>query len=132
MKIAVDAMGGDFAPRSIVEGAVLAARGHGVPVILVGEEKTIRQEAAKYPGSDALPLTFVHASEAVGMDESPLTPIRKKKDSSIKVAFDLLKEGEVSGVGSAGNSGAVMATAVFLLEKLVDRPAIGAIFPTLK
>ena len=134
MKIAVDAMGGDFAPRSIVEGAVLAAQEHGVPVVLVGEEKTIREEAAKYPGSDSLPLTFVHASEAVGMDESPLTPIRKKKDSSIKVAFDLLKRGEASAVVSAGNSGAVLATAVFVLEKLtgVDRPAIGTMFPTLK
>ena len=134
MRIAIDAMGGDFAPRSIVEGAILAAREHGIPVVLVGEEKTIRQEAAMVSGSDSLPLTFVHASEAVGMDESPLTAIRKKKDSSIKVAFDLLKKGEVSAVVSAGNSGAVLATAVFVLEKLtgVDRPAIGTIFPTLK
>ena len=77
---------------------------------------------------------MVHASEVVGMDESPLTPIRKKKDSSIKVAFDLLKKGEASALVSAGNSGAVLATAVFVLEKLkgVDRPAIGTIFPTLK
>src|SRR3972149_9632848 len=118
MKIAVDAMGGDFAPQSIVEGAVLAAREHKIPVMLVGEEKTIRQEAAKYPDSESLPITFVHASEVVGMDESPLTPIRKKKDSSIKVAFDMLKKGEASAVGSAGNSGAVLATAVFVLEKL--------------
>ena len=134
MKIAVDAMGGDFAPRNIVEGAVLAAREHGIPVTLVGEEKILCQEAARYQGSDSLPLTFVHASEVVGMDESPLTPIRKKKDSSIKVAFDLLKKGEASAVVSAGNSGAVLATAVFVLEKLngVDRPAIGTIFPTLK
>ncbi|MBM4330249.1 MAG: phosphate acyltransferase PlsX [Deltaproteobacteria bacterium] len=134
MKIAVDAMGGDFAPQSIVEGAVLAAGEHGIHVALVGDEKIIRREAAKYPGSNSLPLTFVHASEAVGMDESPLTPIRKKKDSSIKVAFDLLKKGEASSVVSAGNSGAVLATAVFILDKLpgVDRPAIGTIFPTLK
>jgi phosphate acyltransferase len=132
MRIAVDAMGGDFAPQSIVEGAVLAAREHGVPVVLVGDEKIVRQEVAKYPGTESLPITYVHASEAVGMDESPLTPIRKKKDSSIKVAFDLLKEGGASAVVSAGNSGAVLASAVFLLEKLVDRPAIGTILPTLK
>jgi phosphate acyltransferase len=134
MKIALDAMGGDFAPQNIVEGAVLAAREHGVPVILVGEETIVRQEVAKYPGSESLPLTFVHASEAVGMDESPLTPIRKKKDSSIKVAFDLVKKGQTPAVVSAGNSGAVLATAVFVLDKLngVDRPAIGTIFPTLK
>jgi glycerol-3-phosphate acyltransferase PlsX len=134
MKIALDAMGGDFAPQSIVEGGVLAAREFKIPVMLVGDEKTLRQEAAKYPDSESLPLTFVHASEVVGMDESPLTPIRKKKDSSIKVAFDMLKKGEASAVVSAGNSGAVLATAVFVLEKLngVDRPAIGTILPTLK
>ena len=134
MKIAVDAMGGDFAPRNIVEGALLAAREHGVPVVLVGEEKATRREAERCGGSDSLPLTFIQASEVVGMDESPLAAIRKKKDSSIKVAFDLLKRGEVSGVVSAGNSGAVLATAVYVLGKLkgVDRPAIGTIFPTLK
>jgi len=134
MKIAVDAMGGDFAPRNVVEGAVWAAREYGVPVILVGDEKVVRAEMARHPGSDSLPLTVVHASEAVAMDESPLTPIRKKKDSSIKIAFDLLKKGEAEAVVSAGNSGAVLATAVFVLEKLkgVDRPAIGTIFPTLK
>jgi glycerol-3-phosphate acyltransferase PlsX len=134
MKIAVDAMGGDFAPQSIVEGALQAAREHAIPVILVGKEKVIRQEVARYPDGDTLPLTFVNASEAVGMDESPLTPIRKKKDSSIKVAFDLVKKKEAAAVVSAGNSGAVLATAVFILEKLkgVDRPAIGTIFPTLK
>lgn len=134
MKIAVDAMGGDFAPRNIVEGAVLAAREHSIPVLLVGDQEVIRKELSRYPGSDSLPLTLAHASEAVGMDESPLTPIRKKKDSSIKVAFDLLRKGEASALVSAGNSGAVLATAVLVLEKLkgVDRPAIGTIFPTLK
>ena len=134
MKIAVDAMGGDFAPQNIVEGAVLAAREYGVSVVLVGNQEAVRKEMARYPGSDSLPLTVVHASEAVGMDESPLTPIRKKKDSSIKVAYDLVKKGEAAALFSAGNSGAVLATAVFVLEKLkgVDRPAIGTIFPTLK
>jgi glycerol-3-phosphate acyltransferase PlsX len=134
MKIAVDAMGGDFAPQAIVEGAVLAAREYGVPVVLVGDQKVVRGEIARHPGSDSLPLTVVHASEAVGMDESPLTPIRRKKDSSIKVAFDLVKKGEAAALFSAGNSGAVLATAVFVLGKLkgVDRPAIGTIFPTLK
>lgn len=134
MKIAVDAMGGDFAPQNIVEGAVLAAREYGVPVVLVGNQEVVRREMARHPGGDSLPLTVVHASEAVGMDESPLTPIRKKKDSSIKVAYDLVKKGEAAALFSAGNSGAVLATAVFVLEKVkgVDRPAIGTIFPTLK
>ncbi len=134
MKIAVDAMGGDFAPQNIVEGAHLAAREYGIAVVLVGDQEMVRKELARHPGSDSLPLTVVHASEAVGMDESPLTPIRKKKDSSIKVAYDLVKKGEAGALFSAGNSGAVLATAVFVLEKLkgVDRPAIGTIFPTLK
>ena len=134
MKIAVDAMGGDFAPQTIVEGAVLAAREFGVPVVLVGDQEAVRKEMARHPGSDSLPLTVVHASEAVGMGESPLTPIRKKKDSSIKVAYDLVKKGEAAALFSAGNSGAVLATAVFVLDKLkgVDRPAIGTVFPTLK
>jgi len=134
MKIAVDAMGGDFAPANIVEGAVLAAREYGIPVVLVGDQKVVQGEIARHPGADSLPLTVVHASEAVGMDESPLTPIRRKKDSSIKVAFDLVKKGEAAALFSAGNSGAVLATAVFVLGKLkgVDRPAIGTIFPTLK
>jgi glycerol-3-phosphate acyltransferase PlsX len=134
MKIAVDAMGGDFAPQSIVEGAVLAAREYGIPVVLVGDQKAVQGEIARHPGADSLPLTVVHASEAVGMDESPLTPIRRKKDSSIKVAFDLVKKGEAAALFSAGNSGAVLATAIFVLGKLkgVDRPAIGTIFPTLK
>ena len=134
MKIAVDAMGGDFAPRNIVEGAYLAAQEYGVPVVLVGDQEIVRKEIARHPGADSLPLTVVHASEAVGMDESPLTPIRKKKDSSIKIAYELVKKGEAAALFSAGNSGAVLATAVFVLEKLkgVDRPAIGTIFPTLK
>jgi phosphate acyltransferase len=134
MKIAVDAMGGDFAPRNAVQGAVQAAQEFGIPVALVGPESLIRQEVERIPGSQSLPISFYHASETVGMDEAPLTPIRKKKDSSIKVAFDLLKKGEVSGVFSAGNSGAVLATAVFVLDKLggVDRPAIGTAFPTSK
>jgi glycerol-3-phosphate acyltransferase PlsX len=134
MKIAVDAMGGDFAPQNIVEGAYLAAQEYGVPVVLVGDQEIVRKEISRHPGADSLPLTVVHASEAVGMDESPLTPIRKKKDSSIKIAYDLVKKGEAAALFSAGNSGAVLATAVFVLEKLkgVDRPAIGTIFPTLK
>ena len=79
MKIAVDAMGGDFAPQNIVEGAVLAAREYGVPVVLVGDQKAVREELARYPGSDSLPLTVVHASEAVGMDESPADPHPEKE-----------------------------------------------------
>lgn len=134
MKIVVDAMGGDFAPQNIVEGALLAAQEHGIEVVLVGDEEKIKTLVCQHPQSAALPISFVHASEVIGMEESPLAALRKKKDSSIKVAFDLLKKGEASALVSAGNSGAVLAAAVLTLDKLsgVDRPAIGTIFPTLK
>lgn len=134
LKIVVDAMGGDFAPQNIVEGALLAAQEHKIPIILVGDKDKIQTLKEHFPANKDLPISIAHASEVVGMDESPLAAIRKKKDSSIKVAFDLLKKGDGSALVSAGNSGAVLAAAVFTIEKLngVDRPAIGTIFPTLR
>jgi glycerol-3-phosphate acyltransferase PlsX len=133
MKIAVDAMGGDFAPQLVVEGAVLAAKQHGVKVVLVGDEDEVSKELARYPTSK-LPIYIHHAPLVVAMHDSPSTVIRRMKDTSIKVAFDLAKEGQVNGVVSAGNSGAAMALAMFILKKLegVERPAIATIHPTPK
>jgi glycerol-3-phosphate acyltransferase PlsX len=133
MKIAVDAMGGDFAPQLVVEGAVLAAKQHGVKVVLVGDEDQVSKELARYPTSK-LPIYIHHAPLVVAMHDSPSTVIRRMKDTSIKVAFDLAKEGQVNGVVSAGNSGAAMALAMFILKKLegVERPAIATIHPTPK
>jgi glycerol-3-phosphate acyltransferase PlsX len=133
MKIAVDAMGGDFAPHNIVEGAFLAAKKHGVKVILVGDEDQISKELAKYPTSK-LPIYIHHAPFVVAMHDSPSTVIRRMKDTSIKVALDLVKEAQVSGVVSAGNSGAAMALAMYILKKLegVERPAIATIHPSTK
>jgi glycerol-3-phosphate acyltransferase PlsX len=108
MKIAVDAMGGDFAPQAIVEGAFLAAKNHGVRVILVGDEDQVSKELSKYPTSK-LPIYIHHAPHVVAMHDSPSVVIRRMKDTSIKVAIELAKEGEASGVVSAGNSGATMA-----------------------
>jgi glycerol-3-phosphate acyltransferase PlsX len=133
MKIAVDAMGGDFAPQLVVEGAVLAAKQYGAKVVLVGDEDQVSKELARYPTSK-LPIYIHHAPFVVAMHDSPSTVIRRMKDTSIKVALDLVKEGQVNGVVSAGNSGAAMALAMFILKKLegVERPAIATIHPTPK
>jgi glycerol-3-phosphate acyltransferase PlsX len=133
MKIAVDAMGGDFAPQTIVEGAVWASKRHGVKVVLVGDEDKVSKELSKYPTSK-LPIYIQHAPHVVAMHDSPSVVVRRMKDTSIKIALDLAKEGQVSGVVSAGNSGAAMALAMYIFKKLegVDRPAIATIHPTLK
>ena len=132
MKIAVDAMGGDFAPQKIVEGAYLAAKQHGVKVVLVGDEDQVSKELSKYPTSK-LPIFIHHAPYVVAMHDSPSAVIRRMKDTSIKVAIDLAKGGQVNGVVSAGNSGAAMGLAMFILKKLegVERPAIATIHPTM-
>ena len=131
MKIAVDAMGGDFAPQAIVEGAYLAAKNHGVRVILVGDEDQVSKELSKYPTSK-LPIYLHHAPHVVAMHDSPSVVIRRMRDTSIKVAIDLSREGEATGIVSAGNSGAAMALAMYLFKKLegVDRPAIATTHPT--
>lgn len=133
MKIAVDAMGGDFAPRAIVEGAVLASKKFGMKVVLVGDEDQVGKELSKYPTSK-LSIYIHHAPHVVAMHDSPSGVIRKMKDTSIKVAIDLAKEGQVNGVVSAGNSGATMGLAMYIFKKLegVDRPAIATMHPTPK
>src|SRR6185369_12431934 len=113
LPVAVDAMGGDHAPSAIVEGAINAAR-RGLPVVLVGPEATVREELARHR-ADALPVTVQHASEVVAMDDHPGQAMRRKKDNSIRVCFELVKRGEACGMVSAGNSGAVMAGAIFVL-----------------
>jgi glycerol-3-phosphate acyltransferase PlsX len=133
MKIALDAMGGDDAPASIVAGAVQAAKAYGIEIVLVGEESAVRREVARH-GGQGLPLSVVHAPQTVTMHESPSSVVRKKRNSSIWMAADLVKQGKASAVISAGNTGAAMATALFLLGPLrgVERPAIMTILPTLK
>jgi glycerol-3-phosphate acyltransferase PlsX len=128
--IALDAMGGDHAPAVTVEGAVRAARELGLEIALVGREDEIRRELAKYKIS-GLKLRIVHASEVVEMAEHPAQAVRQKKDSSIRRAMELVKRGEAGGVFSAGNSGAVMAAALFVLGRIegVHRPALAAVFP---
>jgi glycerol-3-phosphate acyltransferase PlsX len=132
-KIAVDAMGGDHAPHATVEGAVLATREFGIPVILVGDEDKIRRELLSYE-VDNLPLEIKHTSEVVEMDETPTSAIKKKRDSSLRVAFELVKCRDAHAVVSAGNSGAALAAALFVLRRLkgIERPAINTVIPTLR
>ncbi|MBI5194050.1 MAG: phosphate acyltransferase PlsX [Nitrospirae bacterium] len=132
MKIALDAMGGDSSPSAEVEGAILAARAFNTEIVLVGDEKLIRAELEKHKTAN-LPLSIHHASQRIEMHESPASALRRKKDSSIVVATNLVKEGKVSAVVSAGNTGATMAAGFFILGpvKGVERPAIATILPTL-
>ena len=131
--IAVDAMGGDNAPRPEVEGSVLAARELGVRVILVGQPNVVRAELAKHAAPN-LPIEIVPASEVITMHDHPAQAFRRKKDSSIHVATRLVREAKADGVVSAGNTGAVMTVARFLLGTLesVDRVALAAPFPNAK
>ena len=127
-------MGGDYAPAVNIEGAIETVNDfEDIDVILVGDESSIERElgSKRYPPNR---ISIKHASQIVGMDESPAAAIRKKKDSSIRRACELVKNGEADAFVSAGHSGVVMATALLLLgtSKSVDRPAIAAIMPTLK
>lgn len=133
IKIAVDAMGSDHAPVVEVEGAVQAASQLGVPIVLVGQESLVRPLLARHDTA-SLPIEVVHASEVVTMQDSPTVAVRRKKDSSIRIAESLMRDGKVSGVVSAGNTGAVMATAKFVVGTLavVDRPALSTVLPTQK
>jgi glycerol-3-phosphate acyltransferase PlsX len=133
MKIALDAMGGDDAPAAVVEGAVLAARELDVEIVLVGDEKEIQKELSRYP-AQGLPLSVHHAPQRVDMHESPSSVVRKKRDSSIWIATELVQKSQAVAVISAGNTGASMATALFILGSLVgvERPAIATSLPTLK
>jgi phosphate acyltransferase len=131
--IALDAMGGDHAPANPVAGAILAVRELGSRVILVGRQDEIETELSRFGPRDPS-IAIVHASEAVGMDESPGLALRRKKDSSLRVAANLVHEGKADALVSAGNSGAVMATAMFVLGTVegVDRPALAAVVPNLR
>ncbi len=132
MAVALDAMGGDHGPAVLVEGAVEAAREFGTAIVLVGEEEVLAAELDRQGGA-SLPIEIHHASQVVGMDESPAESLRRKKDSTIKVAFDLVKRGAASAVVSAGNSGATLATALVTLGRFSGvRPAIATVMPTLK
>ena len=131
--IAVDAMGGDHAPRAEVEGAILAARELGVRIVLVGIEATVRQELSRH-GHRGLPIEVVNATDVITMSDSPSQAFRRKKESSVHVAARLVRDGKAEALVSAGNTGAVMTVSRFVLGTLaaVDRPALAAAFPNMK
>lgn len=130
--IALDAMGGDHFPKSEVEGALQASREFGIRVIMVGQEAVVKKELDRHSGWQRLPIEIRHASEQITMEDSASRAVRTKKDSSIRVAARLVKKGEAQAVVSAGNTGAVMATAKMVQGMLhgVDRPALASAFPT--
>lgn len=130
--IALDAMGGDHAPQSIIDGAALAAKNHdNIRFIIVGREDKIRPLISLHPKLAKI-TDIVHADGVVSSHEKPSVAIRSGKDSSMRVAIDLVKDGKAHAVVSAGNTGALMAMAKIALKSLpgVDRPAIVSLFPT--
>jgi glycerol-3-phosphate acyltransferase PlsX len=131
VRIAIDAMGGDHAPGEIVAGALRAREELGVEVLLVGDPQEIQSQLP--PKTNLEQVEIVPAQEAISMDEEPLSAIRRKPKASINVAMDLVKQRRAEAVVSAGHSGAAMAAALFRLGRLpgIDRPAIGAVFPTI-
>src|ERR1700688_3148235 len=131
--IAVDAMAGDNAPRPELEASVLAAREFGVRILLVGQPSVVRPELARH-ASPSLPIEILPASDVITMQDHPAQAFRRKKDSSVHVAARLVREAKADGMVSAGNTGAVMTVARFLLGTLesVDRVALAAPFPNAK
>lgn len=133
MKVALDAMGGDFAPAVTVAGAIEAVQEYDLEVVLVGDKDRLEAElkGKQYPAGK---IFVHHASEVVEMHESPSLALRRKKDSSIRKAIEMVKNGDADAVVSAGHSGIAMAASLVILGKLpnVERPAIATLMPSLK
>ncbi len=134
IKIAVDAMGGDFAPEEIVLGAIEGAREYGCEIYLVGDEVRIREVLKKSPGWDKLPVHIVHASEIIDMHDQPGAAVRRKKDASVVVATRLVKEKTCDVAIAAGHTGAAVASALFGLGRIsgIERAAIATVLPNLR
>lgn len=133
MRIVVDGMGGDRAPEEIVRGAAEAAREHrDVAVILTGDEGRLKPLLAAAPGGELVEL--VHASQVIDTGEPPVQALRRKKDSSLVVAINMVRDGVADAVVSAGSTGALMAGSLLALGRLngIDRPALASVYPTLK
>ena len=135
LTIALDAMGGDLGPAAVVPAALKALQLYPqLHLVLVGDETVIGEQLRKHQGVNYPRLSLVHASQIVSMEEKPSQALRLKKDSSMRIAINLVKEGKANACVSAGNTGALMATAKFVLKTLpgIDRPAIMAKLPTMK
>ena len=133
MYIALDAMGGDYAPYSNVKGAVLFAKESGIGVYLVGNKEVLEKELEKEEVKN-LPIEVVHAEEVIEMDEPPSIAVRRKRKSSMYIAGKLVREGKAQAFVSAGNTGAAMAISKFVVGAAegIERPGIAVAFPTKK
>lgn len=133
MRIIVDGMGGDNAPVEIVKGCVNASNNLGVNILLVGDSSKIEEELAKYEYTKEK-IEILHSSDVITNHDDPTLAIRRKKDSSMVMAFNALKEGKGHGMLSAGNTGALLAGGLFIIKRIqgIDRAAIGTVYPTNK
>ncbi|HVY53980.1 MAG TPA: phosphate acyltransferase PlsX [Gammaproteobacteria bacterium] len=132
--IAIDAMGGDHGPSVTIPASLAALQKHSnLHLVLVGDQTQVQDELNKHPGYDSARLDIHHTTQRVAMDESPTQALRYKKDSSMRVAVNLVKEGNAQACVSAGNTGALMAIAHFVLKTIngVDRPAIISVLPSI-
>ena len=134
IKVAVDAMGGDYAPGEMVAGAVDAVNAKpGIQVLLVGQEQTVTAELSKFTYNKEQ-IQVVNAAEVIATDEPPVNAIRKKKDSSIVVGMNLVKKGEADAFVSAGSSGAILVGGQVIVGRIkgVERPPLAPLIPTEK
>ncbi len=129
MKIVLDAMGGDRAPGVVIDGAIRAVKELDVEIVLVGREGEIKRELARHDVA-GLPISIVHAEQVIEMDDH-VDALKSKKDSSIRVGMRLVRDGQADAFVSAGNSGAVMASAIFDIRRIrgIKRPALATIYP---
>lgn len=132
MKLAIDAMGGDNAPKEIVKGAMQAVKENPCELVLVGDEDKIRAVLNTEPDWEQYPLTIKHAAEVIEMNEHPADAVRNKKNSSIVIATQMVKTGECDAIFSAGSTGAAVAAAQLILKRIhgIGRPAIATPIPT--
>jgi phosphate acyltransferase len=132
LPIAVDAMGGDHAPAEIVRGALRAVNEHGISVTLVGRAEAVETELRAAGAATRGAISVLDAREVIEMDEHPASAVRAKRDSSLVTACALVASGDARAVVSAGNSGAMLAAALFTIKRIpgIARPAIGASFPS--
>lgn len=132
MKIVIDGMGGDNAPQAVVEGACMAVNEYGVDIVITGDENAINNELKKH-SYDKNKISVIHTTEVITNEEKPVQAIRKKKDSSMVVALNMVKNKEADIVISAGSTGALLSGGVFIVKRIkgISRPCICATLPTI-
>ena len=132
MRIAIDAMGGDDAPGSIIDGALVAARHHQIGLLLVGEETRITRELSRHPGAGALDIEILDSPDWIDIAEPAAAALRRKPRASIKLAAEAVRDGRAAAMFSAGHTGGAVMAAIGTFGRLpgVDRPALATIIPT--